>query len=35
MFRWVRFYALIIETLRLKYRDPYLPSTAYDNVERW
>ncbi len=35
MFRWVRFYALLTEMLRLKYRDPYLPSTAYDNVERW
>ncbi len=35
MFRWVRFYALLTEMLRLQYRDPYLPSTAYDNVERW
>ena len=35
MFRWVRFYAFVIEMLRLKYRDPYLPDTAYDNVERW
>ena len=35
MFRWVRLYALIIETLRINYRDPYLPDTAYDNVERW
>ncbi len=35
IFRWVRSYALIIETFRLRYRDPYLPDTAYDNVERW
>jgi cellulose synthase/poly-beta-1,6-N-acetylglucosamine synthase-like glycosyltransferase len=34
-FRWVRFYAILIELFRLKYRDPYLPETAYDNVERW
>ncbi|KPK61757.1 MAG: hypothetical protein AMK73_07840 [Planctomycetes bacterium SM23_32] len=33
--RWVRFYALVTETLRINYRDPYLPETAYDNVERW
>ncbi len=35
MLRWVRFYGLVMETLRLKYRDPYLPDTAYDNIERW
>ncbi|MHC4787739.1 MAG: glycosyltransferase family 2 protein [Planctomycetota bacterium] len=33
--RWVRFYALVTETLRLRYRDPYLPETAYDHAERW
>jgi len=35
MLRWARFYALVTETLRLKYRDPYLPDTAYDNTPRW
>jgi len=33
--RCVRSYALVMETLRLRYRDPYLPNTAYDNAERW
>ena len=35
LLRWTRFYALVTETFRLRYRDPYLPDTAYDNVERW
>ncbi|MFO8007743.1 MAG: glycosyltransferase family 2 protein [Candidatus Brocadiia bacterium] len=35
MFRWVRTYALILELLRLRYRDPYLPDKAYDNAEVW
>jgi biofilm PGA synthesis N-glycosyltransferase PgaC len=35
IFRWVRIYALVLEILRVRYRDPYLPDTAYDNVEVW
>ena len=35
LLRWVRLYAILIETLRLDYRDPYLPESAYDNTERW
>jgi cellulose synthase/poly-beta-1,6-N-acetylglucosamine synthase-like glycosyltransferase len=35
LFRWVRTYALALEILRVKYRDPYLPESAYDNVETW
>lgn len=33
--RWVRTYALVVEILRLRYRDPYLPDSAYDHSEIW
>jgi len=35
IFRWVRTYALVLEILRIDYRDPYLPDSAYDNTEVW
>ncbi|MFO7957798.1 MAG: glycosyltransferase family 2 protein [Candidatus Brocadiia bacterium] len=35
IFRWVRTYSLVLEILRLDYRDPYLPDSAYDNTEVW
>ncbi len=35
LFLWVRSYGLMAETLRIGYRDPFLPDTAYDNTRRW
>ncbi|MBN2565927.1 MAG: glycosyltransferase family 2 protein [Candidatus Eisenbacteria bacterium] len=35
LLRWARLYGIVMETLRLKYRDPYLPDTAYDHMEWW
>lgn len=33
--RWVRLYALILETLRINYGAPYLPESAWRNTPRW
>ena len=34
-FRWVRLYALTMESFRINYEDPYLPATAWSNAEKW
>lgn len=34
-FRWIRLYAIILETLRVRYRDSYLPESAWDNTPKW
>ena len=35
IFRWVRFYANILETFRLKYEESYIPESGYKNKEKW
>ncbi len=35
MMRFVRTYALLLEFLRVDYRDSYLPDSVYDNTEKW
>lgn len=34
-FRWVRFYALLLETLRVNYDENYLPSSARRSAKKW
>lgn len=33
--RWVRFRATLMELVRVRYEDPYLPYSAYANAPRW
>ena len=35
IFRWVRLYALILETVRFNYEESYLPTSAWRNAKRW
>ena len=35
MLRWVRMYALILETLRVNYDESYLPQSACRNAPKW
>jgi cellulose synthase/poly-beta-1,6-N-acetylglucosamine synthase-like glycosyltransferase len=35
LLRWVRLYALILETFRVNYEEPYLPESAWRNTPRW
>ena len=35
MLRSVRYYAIIMETLRLNYEESYLPESAWHNAPRW
>jgi hypothetical protein len=35
VFRWVRIRALIMELLRLDYRDSFLPNSAWDHAPRF
>jgi len=35
LFRWVRLWALLLETFRINYEDPYLPESAWRNTGRW
>jgi len=34
-FRWVRIYALTMESFRVNYEQAYLPESAWRNVKRW
>ena len=34
-FRWVRFWAMFLETFRLNYEESYLPKSAWKNTEKW
>jgi len=35
LFRWVRFRALLLEGLRRRYEDPFLPRTVWREAPRW
>jgi cellulose synthase/poly-beta-1,6-N-acetylglucosamine synthase-like glycosyltransferase len=35
VFRWVRFFALCAEFLRVEYEDSYLPESSWQNTQKW
>lgn len=35
MLRWVRLYALVLETFRVNYEEPYLPESAWRSTPKW
>jgi hypothetical protein len=35
LLRWVRFRAVIMELVRIRYEDPFLPAAAWQNAPRY